>query len=485
MADREVETLKYFSDTNMRRILSVLRGIIASNKSIADQCIVAFSETTTYSPGMACFKDDSLYLCKTTHLGSWNDAHFTVVDGTTTDELTADDIEYIMTSVSSETWDYLEKLIDDTAVSTSEVYSSSKVYTDLVNTLKESKDYTVQKIAESQTPHFVIISDPTTEVTEEGTLYLQPKDDGTCAIYIVKESAPYLVQSSLISLDDYLKSADAETTYLSKTDATSTYESIENFENVVGTDVLKTTDQTVIGAVNEVREQTFMKEIAVAEGTDIIAYIENRATEISPEFNCIEFYRCLNSLTSPSANSDNDYHYEVSYVYNDVDHKWIRIVAKSVRTNDIYVKSCSNGTWSDWERIAKASSCTNPNLVDNPWFTINQRGLSTYSSVGYTVDRFKNYSADHTVTVNSDGSITLTNTTSNNSFWGQIADADTLKKLKGKTITVSVLGKVNSGTCVCYAYPLSAGSVSLGSELKVYSFRQLFRKIILVWRSLI
>lgn len=32
---------------------------------------------------------------------------------------------------------------------------------------------------------------------------------------------------------------------------------------------------------------------------------------------------------------------------------------------------------------------TNPNLLDNPWFTINQRGQSTYTASGYTADRWK------------------------------------------------------------------------------------------------
>ncbi|MEE3484611.1 MAG: hypothetical protein VZQ98_09860 [Bacteroidales bacterium] len=32
---------------------------------------------------------------------------------------------------------------------------------------------------------------------------------------------------------------------------------------------------------------------------------------------------------------------------------------------------------------------SNPNLLDNPWFTVNQRGESSYSLEGYTVDRWR------------------------------------------------------------------------------------------------
>lgn len=35
-----------------------------------------------------------------------------------------------------------------------------------------------------------------------------------------------------------------------------------------------------------------------------------------------------------------------------------------------------------------AQSISNPNLLDNPWFTVNQRGASSYSAGAYTVDRW-------------------------------------------------------------------------------------------------
>lgn len=52
---------------------------------------------------------------------------------------------------------------------------------------------------------------------------------------------------------------------------------------------------------------------------------------------------------------------------------------------------------------------TNPNLLDNPWFRVNQRGESVYGGVGHTVDRWQSISDSLTVTTNDDGSITLDN----------------------------------------------------------------------------
>lgn len=61
--------------------------------------------------------------------------------------------------------------------------------------------------------------------------------------------------------------------------------------------------------------------------------------------------------------------------------------------------------------LALTNDISNPNLLINPNFKINQRGQSTYSispSSGYTVDRWKLWNG--TLTVNSDNTITFSAT---------------------------------------------------------------------------
>lgn len=61
---------------------------------------------------------------------------------------------------------------------------------------------------------------------------------------------------------------------------------------------------------------------------------------------------------------------------------------------------------------------SNRNLLDNPWFTVNQRGITSLTGKGYFVDRWysSNSNAMHTV---ADGIITLGNNGSGNSFCRQ------------------------------------------------------------------
>lgn len=79
---------------------------------------------------------------------------------------------------------------------------------------------------------------------------------------------------------------------------------------------------------------------------------------------------------------------------------------------------------------------SNPNLLDNPWFTVNQRGKNTYNGAGYAVDRWYLW-VNSTLTKNSNGSITLSSSSWRNLI--QIFELGLFNKLVGKTVTASVL----------------------------------------------
>ena len=88
--------------------------------------------------------------------------------------------------------------------------------------------------------------------------------------------------------------------------------------------------------------------------------------------------------------------------------------------------------------VVKAT-VSNPNLLDNPWFTVNQRGFSSGSGIGFTVDRWKVNIGNFTV-VNSNSVITLTkdNDTVISEFV-QYFERDRLAECVGKTMTLSVM----------------------------------------------
>ena len=100
---------------------------------------------------------------------------------------------------------------------------------------------------------------------------------------------------------------------------------------------------------------------------------------------------------------------------------------------------------------------SNPNLLDNPWFTINQRGWTTGGATKvdtFTVDRWKIEvnNSDHVVTVNNDGTITLTNNSSVGMYFDTafllkdfLLDVDTSYTASVDVVSYSGVVNVNIG----------------------------------------
>lgn len=90
---------------------------------------------------------------------------------------------------------------------------------------------------------------------------------------------------------------------------------------------------------------------------------------------------------------------------------------------------------------------SNPNLLINGDFRVNQRGFSSVSGNAtsqYTVDRWKGNRANN-ITLNADGTITISNAYSYGQFLQEL-EADDVEKLKGKKITLTVQIAAFSGT---------------------------------------
>ena len=116
---------------------------------------------------------------------------------------------------------------------------------------------------------------------------------------------------------------------------------------------------------------------------------------------------------------------------------------------------------------------SNPNLLDNPWFTINQRGRTTYpnSMNGFSVDRwYKNLNINLDVINNG---VRLTKKATSNPTLYQKIEASPY--LLGKTVTLSVMttdGKIRSCTGTFPStFPSSGNVIVVNFDDDIISFR--------------
>lgn len=95
---------------------------------------------------------------------------------------------------------------------------------------------------------------------------------------------------------------------------------------------------------------------------------------------------------------------------------------------------------SHWQLLASGSEVvSNRNLLDNSWFTVNQREAASYSGSGYTVDRWRAQSSYTNITVKAYGGIEIFASAGGEAYLRQMFRIDKKRSLLGKTVTFSIL----------------------------------------------
>lgn len=113
---------------------------------------------------------------------------------------------------------------------------------------------------------------------------------------------------------------------------------------------------------------------------------------------------------------------------------------------------------------------SNPNLLDNPWFTVNQRGQSSYNiNSAYTVDRWKidnSGVSENVLTINSDGSITFSVKSGYNLIF-QSSTKEFYDSLNGEICTISVL--YDDGIIETHTHEMFSGVTKTTSRVSMSS----------------
>ena len=125
----------------------------------------------------------------------------------------------------------------------------------------------------------------------------------------------------------------------------------------------------------------------------------------------------------------------MSLQYYDSDNEALIPVAGNVNPSDVIELKTTK---------ADKTQISNPNLLDNPWFTVNQRGFTSETGINkITVDRWYTILSAN-LTANANKSLTIEGTGDYGSCLCQKIESTLGERLKGKTVTFSVL--LSNGT---------------------------------------
>ena len=209
---------------------------------------------------------------------------------------------------------------------------------------------------------------------------------------------------------------------------------------------------------------------ATLDGKHANDFFNNIADIIKPESSgketLAEYIKSISSATSNFYADTFDDLPTSNWGYNVTVYKaWgaVYVIAyRALSNNEIYVRCFTgSGEWNgDWTRLNDGGNAdtvdglhaneiaSNPNLLINPDFRINQRGKTEYTGLSFkdSVDRWKLAPAGAVLTVNGDRSVSLklTNTKYNtiNAFSQDISDA---ARCCGRTVTLSTMLSEISG----------------------------------------
>ena len=222
---------KYLSESNAKKIISILTGMMSSVDKVASQCLKEYNPDETYVKGQICLYNNYVWLCKTVTTGAFEETKWEKQSDDIT-ELSIDDIK-AMLGLTQDQIDYLAKLISDDTIVLDHTWSSSKSYTEIQQALNQAKQYCLTELAKKSTGSFKIASS-TTEVTDGNYLYLiMNAVTSKYDIYALISGNVEKLTTVDVNLDNYLTKTEIENDYLKKTDADSKYATITTVDGKV------------------------------------------------------------------------------------------------------------------------------------------------------------------------------------------------------------------------------------------------------------
>lgn len=253
-----MDKIQIASESNLRKIIRILVGLMDSQQTLEQQCVLPYvsdGSKTYVSPMLTIYNNGTtygLYMCKYTTSGTWNPNSWIEICSVEVNELSAADIDAYMNGVSQTTWDYFKNIINDTAVSTTKTWSSSKTYSEVQEAYADAIAYTVKYVAKAKLITYKKVTS-TADVTDESTLYLVPDASNNYAIYVLDSTtgSPLKLSDTSISLDDYYTKTETDAKYETKTDVAATYKDIASYGTEQGTLSFTNNKTTVTDAVNE------------------------------------------------------------------------------------------------------------------------------------------------------------------------------------------------------------------------------------------
>ena len=221
---------KEINEDVLRMIIQYGLGFASRVKNLEDKCIEKWEADKLYTKEDSfVIYDNYLWQAKVTNQSSaWNENYWKKI-GDELDLITKQDIE-AMLGLTQEEIETLQKIINDSQITLSTTFSSSRIYSDIQQCLSDSKAFTLSKLASTMTASFEIATS-IADITESNILYLLSTGANTYDIYALIEGTPKVIASTTIDLSQFYTKTEIDNDFVKKTDADGKYALITTVDN--------------------------------------------------------------------------------------------------------------------------------------------------------------------------------------------------------------------------------------------------------------
>ena len=175
----------------------------------------------------------------------------------------------------------------------------------------------------------------------------------------------------------------------------------------------------------------------------------------------------------------------VDKVVNGTTYKMLKLINLKGRTGDSGISNATlsndigNSDLNGYTQKATNSLIVKKNLLYNPTFSINQRGITSYTSSSatgfkYLCDRWQLYTnkTGVTFTQNADSSVTINNSTTSTADFEQIIPKEFSNDIRGNYVTISAIinGETVTGTAQIPTNPTTANLIRIEKQGYVLRF---------------
>lgn len=392
--------MKYFSEDNMRKIISLTISLANKVDATAEKCINPFTPNTAYTKGSFVTYNNYIYEAKY----ACNDPDFVESHWVKlSDEINEIDLDTVKSYLGL-TQDKLDTLasIISTEVRLDKCFSSSDTYMRIQDALKEAKQYCITELAKKSTGSFKKAND-VSEVTDGNYLYLI-YNSGTSKydIYALVDSNVELLTSVDVNLDDYFTKQEITDSYYDKATSDGKFATITTVDGKMDkTDILTAKDNSATD------DQVYSAKVmnteldGVVKKTDIATTIDSTSTDDTVPTNKAVYDSLINKVNNPIVITTADEVNSFDRVYQSFiinpsvaeavglpkapDSTWFcinlshfkgfkypsQIAFEYAGIERIMYRTAHNGVWHNWRKIPNTS------VADVPVTTITNTLVST------------------------------------------------------------------------------------------------------------